>query len=100
MNKNTVLSKDIINAVSLFAEFGSRNGYEKFGKIIITNDVNNPKAEGIYLARLARIVYRKTNDVTKAYDFAMKAFTDNIYNRNEKRNVIHLSKYDIVKACK
>ena len=100
MNKNTVLSKDIVNAVSLFAEFGQRNHYERKGQVIIQNDVNNPKAEGIYLARLARIVYRKTNDITKAYDFAMKAFTDNIYNRNEKRNVIHLSKYDIVKACK
>lgn len=100
MNKNTVLSKDIVNAISLFAEFGQRNHYEHKGNVIIMNDVTNPEKEGIYLARLARVIYRKTNDVTKAYDFAMKAFTDNIYNRNEKRNVIHLSKYDIAKACK
>ena len=87
--KNTViLSKDIRDAVELFAEFGSRNEYRRNGKIIVKNDVTDPKGEGIFLSRIARIVYSKTGDIGHAYDFAMKAFTDGAYNRLQKRNLL------------
>ena len=91
------LSKDIVNAISLFAEFGQRGHYERKGRVIIQNDVNEPKAEGIFLARCARKI-AKREGVEHAYDWALKAFADGAYNRLQKRNIIHVSKYDIMKA--
>ena len=82
------LNKDIVNAVSLFAEFGQRNHYERKGKVIIQNDVTDPESEGIFLARCARQI-AKREGVEYAYDWAMKAFTDGVYNRLQTRNKIH-----------
>jgi hypothetical protein len=79
------LSKDIRNAVALFAEFGSRNEYVRKGVTIIINDVTNPEQEGIYLARLARQI-AKRQGVEYAHEWAMKAFTDGVYAKNERRN--------------
>ena len=53
MNTNTVLSNDIINAVKLFAEFGSRNEYIRKGRTIIVNDVTDPKGEGVFYSGAA-----------------------------------------------
>ena len=39
MKKLNSLSKDIISAVELFAEFGQRGHYERKGQVIIQNDV-------------------------------------------------------------
>ena len=82
------LNKDIVNAVSLFAEFGQRNHYERKGKVIIQNDVTDPKAEGIFLARCARQI-AKREGVEYAHEWALKAFSDNVYNRLQTRNKIH-----------
>lgn len=82
------LNKDIVNAVSLFAEFGQRNHYERKGKVIIQNDVADPKAEGIFLARCARQI-AKREGVEYAHEWALKAFTDGVYNRLQTRNKIH-----------
>ena len=54
MNKFNQLNKDIVNAISLFAEFGERTHYEHKGKVIVVNDVTNPEGEGIFLSRCAR----------------------------------------------
>ena len=97
MKNNNSLSKDIRNAVALFAEFGQRNHYERKGRVIIQNDVNDPEAEGIFLARCARQI-AKREGVEHAYDWAMKAFVDNVYNRLQARNKIHISKYELMKA--
>ena len=91
------LNKDIVNAVSLFAEFGQRNHYERKGTVIIQNDVTDPEAEGIFLARCARNI-AKREGVEYAHEWAMKAFTDNVYNRLQTRNKIHTSKYELMKA--
>ena len=91
------LNKDIVNAVSLFAEFGQRNHYEHNGKVIIQNDVTDPEAEGIFLARCARQI-AKREGAEYAHDWAMKAFADNVYNRLQTRNRIHVSKYELMKA--
>ena len=82
------LSKDIRNAVSLFAEFGQRNYYERKGRVIIMNDVYEPEAEGVFLARCARKIARKQGN-EYAYEWAMKAFTEGAYNRLQIRNKIH-----------
>ena len=89
MNTNT-LSKDIINAVQLFAEFGERNYYEHKGKVIVVNDVTNPEAEGVFLARCARKIARKQG-VEYAYEWALKSFTEGVYNRLQVRNKEHLT---------
>ena len=91
------LNKDIVNAVSLFAEFGQRNHYERKGNVIIMNDVTDPKGEGIFLARCARKIARKQG-TEYAHEWAMKAFTDGVYNRLQARNKIHVSKYELMKA--
>ena len=91
------LSKDIRNAVALFAEFGQRNHYECKGNVIIMNDVTDPEGEGIFLARCARQI-AKREGAEHAYEWALKAFSDNVYNRLQTRNRIHASKYDIMKA--
>ena len=91
------LNKDIVNAVSLFAEFGQRNHYERKGNVIIMNDVTDPEAEGIFLARCARKIARKQG-AEYAHEWAMKAFVDNVYNRLQTRNRIHVSKYELMKA--
>lgn len=91
------LNKDIVNAVSLFAEFGQRNHYERKGNVIIMNDVTDPEAEGIFLARCARKIARKQG-TEYAHEWAMKAFVDNVYNRLQTRNRIHVSKYELMKA--
>ena len=91
------LNKDIVNAVSLFAEFGQRNHYERKGKVIIQNDVTDPKAEGIFLARCARQL-AKREGVEYAHEWALKAYSDGVYNRLQTRNKIHISKYDLMKA--
>lgn len=79
------LSKDIRNAVALFAEFGSRNEYIRKGVTIVINDVTDPENEGIFLARLARQV-AKREGVEYAHEWAMKAFADGVYNRLQARN--------------
>ena len=79
------LNKDIVNAVSLFAEFGSRNEYIRKGRTIIVNDVTDPEAEGVFLARCARKIARKQG-VEYAHEWAMKAFTEGAYNRLQTRN--------------
>ena len=90
MNKLNSLSKDIVSAVKLFAEFGSRGEYIRKGKIIIVNDVKNPEAEGIFLARCARKI-AKREGVEYAHEWALKAFTDNVYAKNERRNQVRES---------
>lgn len=82
------LSKDIRNAVSLFAEFGQRNYYERKGRVIIMNDVYEPEAEGIFLARCARKIAKRMG-AEYAHEWAMKAFTEGAYNRLQIRNKIH-----------
>lgn len=85
MNKFNQLSKDIVNAVQLFAEFGSRNEYIRKGRTIVVNDVTDPKGEGIFLARCARKIARKQG-VEYAYDWFLKAFAEGVYNRLQSRN--------------
>ena len=85
MNKLNSLSKDIVSAVKLFAEFGQRNYYERKGNVIIVNDVYNPEGEGVFLARCARKVARKQG-VEYAYDWALAQFGNNVYNRLQERN--------------
>lgn len=82
------LNKDIVNAVSLFAEFGQRNYYERKGKVIIMNDVYEPEAEGIFLARCARKIAKRMG-AEYAHEWAMKAFSEGAYNRLQTRNKIH-----------
>lgn len=84
------LNKDIVNAISLFAEFGQRNHYERKGNVIIMNDVTDPEAEGIFLARCARKIARKQG-TEYAHEWAMKAFVDGVYNRLQVRNKINCS---------
>ena len=82
------LNKDIVNAVSLFAEFGQRNYYERKGKVIIMNDVYEPEAEGIFLARCARKIAKRMG-TEYAHEWALKAFSEGAYNRLQTRNKIH-----------
>ena len=82
------LSKDIRNAVSLFAEFGQRNYYERKGNVIIMNDVYEPEAEGVFQARCARKIAKRMG-TEYAHEWAMKAFTEGAYNRLQIRNKIH-----------
>lgn len=82
------LNKDIVNAISLFAEFGQRNYYERKGKVIIMNDVYEPEAEGIFLARCARKIAKRMG-AEYAHEWAMKAFSEGAYNRLQTRNKIH-----------
>ena len=98
MNTNT-LDKDIRSAVALFAEFGQRNHYERKGHVIVMNDVTEPEAEGIFLARCARNIARKQGNAY-AYEWALKAFTDNVYNRLQTRNKIHLSRFAVERTMK
>lgn len=93
------LSKDIRNAVALFGEFGSRNEYIHKGVTIIINDVTNPEAEGIYLARLARQV-AKREGIEYAYEWALKAFTDGVYGKNERRNKVTVNRYSAERILK
>ncbi|MBR3674114.1 MAG: hypothetical protein IKN65_07590 [Clostridia bacterium] len=90
MNTNTVLSNDIRNAVELFAEFGQRGHYERKGQVIIQNDVTDPEAEGVFLARCARKIARKQG-AEYAHEWAMKAFSEGIYNRLQTRNKVNRS---------
>ena len=88
MNTNTnTLEKSIRNAVSLFAEFGSRNEYIRKGRVIVTNDVTDPEAEGVFLARCARKIARKQG-VVYAYEWALQQFTKGAYNRLKTRNMV------------
>lgn len=89
MNTN-MLSKDIVNAVALWAEFGSRNEYIRKGRVIVVNDVTDPKGEGVFLARCARRI-AKAKGIAYAYEWAEKAFVDNVYNRLQVRNKVHLT---------
>lgn len=82
------LNKDIVNAISLFAEFGQRNYYERKGKVIIMNDVTDPEAEGVFLARCARKIAKRMG-TEYAHEWAMKAFSEGAYNRLQTRNKIH-----------
>lgn len=84
------LNKDIVNAISLFAEFGQRNYYERKGKVIIMNDVYEPEAEGIFLARCARKIARKQG-AEYAHEWAMKQFVEGAYNRLQARNKVNRS---------
>ena len=99
MKKLNSLSKDIRNAVALFAEFGQRNYYERKGQVIVMNDVTNPEAEGIFLARLARQV-AKRQGVEYAHEWAMKAFTDGAYNRLQTRNKVTVNRYEAERILK
>lgn len=85
MKKLDSLSHDIVTAVNLFAEFGERGHYERKGKVIVMNDVTDPKAEGIFLARCARKIARRKGNAF-AYDWALNAFGQNAYNRLQERN--------------
>ncbi|MBQ6220703.1 MAG: hypothetical protein IJJ47_13305 [Methanosphaera sp.] len=87
------LNKSIVSAVKLFAEFGSRGEYSKFGKTIVINDVVDPENEGIFLARCARQI-AKRQGVEYAYEWALKAFTDGVYNRLQKRNKVTVNRYE------
>ena len=82
------LNKDIVNSIQLFAEFGQRNYYERKGKVIIMNDVYEPEAEGIFLARCARKIAKRMG-AEYAHEWAMKAFSEGAYNRLQARNKIH-----------
>ena len=93
------LNKSIVSAVKLFAEFGSRNEYVRKGVTIIINDVTNPEAEGIYLARLARQI-AKREGVEYAYEWALKAFTDGVYSKNERRNKVTVNRYSAERLLK
>lgn len=84
------LNKSIVSAVKLFAEFGSRNEYVRKGVTIIINDVTDPEAEGVFLARCARQI-AKREGIEYAYDWALKAFADGIYNRLQVRNQVNSS---------
>ncbi len=84
------LNKDIVSAVKLFAEFGSRNEYVRKGVTIVINDVTDPETEGVFLARLARQV-AKREGVEYAHEWAMKAFVDGVYNRLQMRNKVNRS---------
>lgn len=90
MNKFNQLNKDIVNSISLFAEFGQRGYYERKGKVIVMNDVTDPEAEGLFLARCARKI-AKRNGVEYAHEWAMKAFVDGVYNRLQTRNKVNRS---------
>ena len=85
MNKLNSLSKDIVSAVQLFAEFGSRNEYIRKGRTIVVNDVTDPKGEGVFLARCARKIAKRTS-VEYAHEWAMKQFVEGAYNRLQTRN--------------
>ena len=84
------LSKDIVSAVQLFAEFGSRNEYIRKGRTIVVNDVTDPEGEGVFLARCARKIARKQG-VEYAHEWAMKAFVEGTYNRLQARNKVNRS---------
>ena len=84
------LNKDIINAVQLFAEFGSRNEYIRKGRTIVVNDVTDPEGEGVFLARCARKIARKQG-AEYAHEWAMKAFVEGAYNRLQTRNKVNYS---------
>ena len=84
------LNKDIVNAINLFAEFGSRGEYVRKGVTVIINDVTDPESEGIFLARCARKI-AKREGVECAYDWALKAFSDGVYNRLQTRNKVNRS---------
>lgn len=88
MNKFNSLSKDIVSAVELFAEFGQRGHYERKGQVIIQNDVYEPEAEGIFLARCARKIAKRMG-AEYAHEWAMKQFVEGAYNRLQARNKIH-----------
>ena len=92
--KNNQLSKNIRTAVQLFAEFGQRGHYEHKGRVIIQNDVIDPSAEGIFLARCARKI-AKREGVEHAYDWALEAFGKNIYHKLNCRNAVYPSEVQI-----
>lgn len=85
MKKLNSLSKDIVSAVKLFSEFGSRGEYIRKGVTIVVNDVDEPEKEGIFLARCARQI-AKRQGVEYAYEWFLKAFAEGAYNRLQKRN--------------
>ena len=87
-NSLNVLSNDIRKAIELFAEFGQRNHYERKGHVIVMNDVTEPEAEGIFLARCARNIARKQGNAY-AYEWALEQFTEGAYNRLQARNKTH-----------
>lgn len=89
MKNNNQLTNDIVKAVSLFHEFGIRDFAVK---------ANDPK-EGVYLARLARqVAKRKGNEF--AFEFALDCYNKLVFERNYFRNVEHISRHAIARACK
>ena len=90
MNKFNQLNKDIYKAIQLFAEFGSRGEYIRKGRVIIVNNVYDVEEEGNFLARCARRVARDKG-IAYAYEWAMKSFTEDVYNRLQTRNKINRS---------
>ena len=84
------LNKSIVSAVQLFYAFGSRGEYIHKGRTIVINDVVDPEGEGIFLARCARQI-AKREGIEYAYEWALKAFTDGVYNRLQVRNKEHLT---------
>lgn len=93
------LNKSIVSSITLFAEFGSRGEYIHKGRTIITNDVADPKGEGIFLARCARQI-AKREGIEYAYEWALKAFTDGVYNRLQKRNKVMVNQYEAQRILK
>ena len=89
MNTNfNQLDKDVRSAVNLFSEFGSRNKFVWKGQTIFENDVTEPEKEGIFISRCVRNV-AKREGAEKAYQTALKMFSDNVYNRMQVRNKTH-----------
>ena len=87
MNNNfSQLSKDIVKAVELFAEFGQRGA--SYGAKI--NNVVDPEGEGVFLARCARKV-AKNKGVEYAYEWALEQFTNESYNKMIRRNEYHVT---------
>lgn len=78
MKNNNSLTNDIVKAVALFHEFGIRDFQIR---------KNNPK-EGIYLARLARKVAKRSGEAY-AYEWALQQYNKLTFERNEIRNTEH-----------
>ena len=87
MKNNNSLTNDIQKAVSLFHEFGVRDYAIR----------SNEPEEGIYLARLARKV-AKSKGSAYAYEWALDQYNKLTYERNYFRNVIHKSRFALMRA--
>ena len=89
MKNNSNLTNDIVKAVNLFHEFGVRDFAVRA----------NDSKEGIYLARLARKI-EKRKGTAYAYEWALQQYNKLAFERNELRNICHMSRFAIERACK